>query len=405
MHFQAKHSKKQSMGPHEQAHSTLQRLRRYYDERRSFAIRILDQKVVLNFDLESLDPHMILAKKPAMDQEDGGSPTEKQQSLIGISSFLDHGTEDNFYDHFKFWQSNDLVSLDLSECHAMTFESLDLELIATESNQTYLEKVRSCLNDIEKGRYYQINLLRYFDIQLKSHDNQDLLQWRLIKKLLLDAPKRGFILSTQDTFIASFSPETFVSWRPESAGSYKITTHPIKGTRRASPEPWEPSTKDLAELNIIIDLMRNDLNEICETGSVRVDSPGEVHNYGTVDHRVARISGRLKNHLSLNDMFRRILPSGSITGAPKKEVLKAIASLEGRSRGYFMGNAWFFNSTLSHLDSTVLIRTINWNKEKNALQYAAGSGLTIASDPRSELEEIHHKCLVIAGANTSALAN
>jgi para-aminobenzoate synthetase component 1 len=148
---------------------------------------------------------------------------------------------------------------------------------------------------------------------------------------------------------------------------------------------------------MIVDLLRNDLNTVSERGSVQVDNEGTVVSFPTVHHVVAQISARLRKDLTIGEVLQGLCPAGSISGCPKREVLKGIAEFEQRSRGYLMGHCFYFDDA-GHFDSSVLIRTLVGEAHPGGgfqLEYAAGSGITIASDPQQELQEIWDKCRVI----------
>ncbi|MEI8026556.1 MAG: chorismate-binding protein [Pseudomonadota bacterium] len=273
-------------------------------------------------------------------------------------------------------------------------EELRIGLEPLQSDESYLEACQKALDWIRNGRFYQLNLLRYFKI-LGTSRAQFVGHW------LRNTGDHGALLIDDDREIFSYSPEQFVI-STGSSGLRRVETYPIKGTRRRSPDPamdlrlkadLETSTKDRAELSMIIDLMRNDLARISKRNTVRVDSPGRVYSYPTVHHLVAQVSGAALDDLTLNQLFS-ILPAGSITGAPKVEVMAAISELESRRRGFFMGSAFHLNS-LGDFKSTVMIRTAL--KVGDEYQYAAGSGIVVKSIPEDEMAEIYVKCRVLSG--------
>jgi para-aminobenzoate synthetase component 1 len=271
-----------------------------------------------------------------------------------------------------------------------------IELLPKSDDESYLDSVRNVISDIRKGRFYQLNLLRYFSLKEDPSSRQ------LIERFFLKSGSHASIYSLGDETIYSFSPEKFVSFYPENEDNLIIETCPIKGTRPRSLDPLEDvqlkdelaqSKKDNAELHMIVDLMRNDLNRLANPMTVEVIDPGSVQSFESVHHLVAKIKGRVKSKMILKDLFRCFLPAGSITGAPKIEVMSAIYNIEKRSRGWFMGNA-FYLSRCGRFDSSVLIRTLHKNSN-GTFEYAAGSGLVIKSVPEEELEEIHTKCRVL----------
>ena len=222
-----------------------------------------------------------------------------------------------------------------------------------------------------------------------------------VEHWLVNSGNQGALLIDDDREIFSYSPEQFVV-SSNSSPPRRVETFPIKGTRRRSQDPdmdsrlkadLETSPKDRAELSMIIDLMRNDLAQICKKNTVRVDEPGQVYSYPTVHHLVAHVSGEALDDLTLGQIFS-ILPAGSITGAPKVEVIAAISELENRKRSFFMGSAFHLNSS-GDFKSTVMIRTAL--KVGDAYQYAAGSGIVVKSVPEDEMAEIYVKCRVLSG--------
>jgi len=264
------------------------------------------------------------------------------------------------------------------------------------TDASYQDAVRGALEDIRRGRYYQINLLRYWfteDPILRS-------QW-LAQLSKMGGPFSAYI-DCAGLQLVSFSPERFFRLAPSEQGT-RIVTEPIKGTRPVSADADEDrrhrealmaSAKDAAELNMIVDLLRNDLFRVCQSSSVKVLDPGSLHSFANVHHRIARIQGLLRPDLTLDGLLQALCPGGSITGAPKREVMTAIREKESRPRELFMGNIIYKDAWTGCLDSSILIRTAVRTK---FWEFAAGSGLVVQSDPAEELAEIQTKALVLLG--------
>jgi para-aminobenzoate synthetase component 1 len=217
----------------------------------------------------------------------------------------------------------------------------------------------------------------------------------------MGGPFSAFI-DLPDLKLVSFSPERFFQLITDESGTW-IESEPIKGTRPVSQDPDEDrrqqealmaSSKDAAELNMIVDLLRNDLFRVCQASSVRVLDPGSLHSFSNVHHRIARIRGLLRPRLSMGELLKALCPGGSITGAPKREVMLAIREKEARPRGFFMGNIVYKDAWTGVLDSSILIRTAVHHQQ---WEFAAGSGLVIHSDPAEELAEILTKARVMPG--------
>ena len=272
------------------------------------------------------------------------------------------------------------------------YEALDL--VPDCSDESYEDMVTEALKDIQAGRYYQINLLRYFRCSGATKASiADLIASR-------GGPFACWIMQG-DSEVISFSPEHFVEISG-ATGSRTISTSPIKGTSprfkdqsldEKSAQELLSSKKNLAELHMIIDLMRNDLNRICQPGSVKVRDANKLVSFINVHHLVGSVTGRLRDNLSTFDFLTALCPGGSITGAPKIEVMNAIRQYEGRPRGFFMGHAFMLDEN-GTFNSSILIRTLQKTAGKD-YEFSAGSGIVIHSDPKSERLEIDAKCNVL----------
>lgn len=273
-------------------------------------------------------------------------------------------------------------------------QSQSIALISDTNTAQYESMIKQALEDIRDGRYYQINLLRYFQAAHVSNVNMA----ELINN-------RGGPFSCwfrhQRTEIISFSPEQFVEIRANGNQKF-VSTSPIKGTSprysdpiadQISADELQRSSKNLAELHMIIDLMRNDLNKICLPGTTTVTERNKLLTFANVHHLAGTIKGRLKEGITVDEFFKALCPGGSITGAPKIEVIRAIREFEQRPRGYFMGHA-FMQDTSGLFNSSVLIRTV-CRSVRNKYEFSAGSGIVIHSDPTSERLEIDAKCNVL----------
>jgi para-aminobenzoate synthetase component 1 len=173
--------------------------------------------------------------------------------------------------------------------------------------------------------------------------------------------------------------------------------HPIKGTRRviANPEAdlyagddLGASAKDRAENVMIVDLVRNDLARVCTPESVRVEALCRLERYRYVQHLVSIVAGRLRRGLTAIDALDAAMPGGSVTGAPKHRACEIITALEGVARGAYCGSLGYvgFDGTA---DFNLLIRT--FVASGGTITFAAGGGITAASDPAAEHAESLHK--------------
>jgi para-aminobenzoate synthetase component 1 len=184
--------------------------------------------------------------------------------------------------------------------------------------------------------------------------------------------------------ILSNSPELFL--RVES-DSRTVSTRPIKGTRPRQPgmeEALRRSEKDQAELNMIVDLERNDLGRVCEIGTVRVAQPREIEAHPTVYHGVATVEGRLRRDVTFIDLLRATFPGGSVTGAPKIRAMQIIEELEPVRRGPYCGAIGYVAGDGS-IQFNVAIRTMII--ESGKVHVPVGGAVVADSDPAAEYEE------------------
>lgn len=188
-----------------------------------------------------------------------------------------------------------------------------------------------------------------------------------------------------------FSPEIFVRVSPEGV----ISSHPMKGTIDATlPNAREQileDPKELAESATIVDLIRNDLSSVAS--GVRVKRFRYVDKVKTCDGALLQVSSEVAGQLPedwrsrLGEILDRLLPAGSITGAPKGSTQVLIARAEQHERGFYTGICGYFDGR--SLDTGVMIRFIE--REGDHHYYHAGGGITINSSCRSEYEEVIEK--------------
>ncbi len=146
------------------------------------------------------------------------------------------------------------------------------------------------------------------------------------------------------------------------------------------------SEKERAENIMIVDLVRNDLNRSCRTGTVEVDRLLEVHTFRRLHHLISTVSGELRPEVSAIEAIRNAFPMGSMTGAPKVSAMQLIEKLENRRRGLFSGAVGYFLPD-GDFDFNVVIRSLFYNVKTRHLSLMIGSAITYDSDPEAEYEE------------------
>jgi anthranilate synthase component I len=206
-----------------------------------------------------------------------------------------------------------------------------------------------------------------------------------------------------DFQIVGASPEILVRQEHTAAGA-KVTIRPLAGTRPrgATPEQdqaleTELSTdpKERAEHLMLIDLARNDIGRIAQTGSVKVTEAFVVERYSHVMHLVSNVEGLLRPGMSSLDVLRATFPAGTLTGAPKIRAMQVIDELEPVKRGIY-GGACGYLSFAGDMDVAIAIRT--GIIKDNTLYVQAAAGVVADSVPEMEWRETEHKARALIRA-------
>jgi len=255
-------------------------------------------------------------------------------------------------------------------------EIVDNNFSSSMSQQEYVSYVSNIQEDISNGEVYQVNACRILSATIAS----DLSLAPLFSSILENNPAPyASYLRIPGLEIASASPELFL--KREGA---QITSSPIKGTRPSGGPDF--GSKDQAENVMIVDLIRNDLGQICTDGSIDVPRLLAIEEHPGLDHLVSDVTGELKDGLNWNQVITPLLPPGSVSGAPKSSAIRIIAQFE-KNRGPYCGAIGWIQGDSCEL--AVAIRTF-W-KEEQTLKFGTGAGITWASDPHAEWEETELK--------------
>ncbi|MEO7036116.1 MAG: anthranilate synthase component I family protein [Polyangiaceae bacterium] len=266
---------------------------------------------------------------------------------------------------------------------------------AIEDPEVHRARIRRALEHIRAGDLYQVNLARRFDFRVTGAP------WDVLARMATRGrPPFSAAFSWGGLDVVSLSPELFLS--TDIYGS--ILTSPIKGTRPRGASAardaelsseLDADPKERAELTMVLDVERNDLARLARSGTVRLTVPPHVEAHGTVLHRVATLAAELRPGVTRSELLERMLPSGSVTGAPKVRAMDLIAELEAERRGLYTGA---FGS-LAHdgtLELGMAIRTLTVREGQG--QYWAGGGIVADSDPEREVQETLWKAEALLSA-------
>jgi len=271
-------------------------------------------------------------------------------------------------------------------------ENIDFSQVRSNMDKNYyLRTVEKIQRYIYDGEVYQINFSQRFECDYDARAIE-LYHWQ---NRYNPSPCASYI-NAGGFHIVSASPEMFIT-----IADGVIQTKPIKGTRPRFDESNKStlrakqinarnfselldSEKEQAELNMIIDLERNDVARICRPGTRSVIQPRTIETYPTVFHAVATVAGRLREEITFCDVLKALFPGGSITGAPKIRSMEIIDETEPTARGVYTGSIGFIGIDGSAC-LNIAIRTIIIKDQKAYAQ--AGGGIVADSDPEAEWAE------------------
>ncbi|HGO8429129.1 TPA: chorismate-binding protein [Neisseria meningitidis] len=264
------------------------------------------------------------------------------------------------------------------------------------SETDYLDRIRQIHEAIRRGDTYQINYTTR--LHLQAYGNPVSLYRRLRQPVPYAVLSHLPDAQGQSAWTLCFSPELFLKIGSDGT----ISTEPMKGTapilgdgqdeRRAAELQADP--KNRAENVMIVDLLRNDLGKIAQTGTVCVPEPFKVSRFGSVWQMTSTIQAQALPNTSFADILRAAFPCGSITGAPKKMSMQIIESLETEARGLYTGSIGYLKPCAGGLGFegafNVVIRTLSLTPLSDGIYqgvYGVGSGIVIDSDPAAEYRE------------------
>ncbi|KAJ3321468.1 hypothetical protein HDV06_004137 [Boothiomyces sp. JEL0866] len=276
------------------------------------------------------------------------------------------------------------------------------EIKLSHEKKHYIDNINKSLENIVEGETYEVCLTTQLKVDIKKPHPHPYQMYKHLRKRN-PAPYAAYLSLGNGLHITSSSPERFLR-----ITNNHISMKPIKGTlQRATKINFTGtdkeieienqqrcshlanSEKDQSENLMIVDLIRNDLNQISVPNSVCVPHLMVVESYATVHQLVSTVESVLRPDLNPVDAIMRCFPPGSMTGAPKLRTVQIIETLEKIPRGPYSGAIGFF-SVNGESDFSVVIRTAVFKNEgdKTNVSVGAGGAIVALSNPEEEFEEM-----------------
>ena len=259
---------------------------------------------------------------------------------------------------------------------------------------THRRAVEAIQHQIREGAFYVANLCVPFEGPFQGDPIT-----AALAAFRAALPPYGAMLDMGDHHLLCLSMERLLSRKGD-----QLRSEPIKGTLPLTGDnevddlaatALQRDPKERAEHAMIVDLIRNDLGRVAETGSVQVSRFMEGERFPTVQHLVSRVEAKAKPNLRLAELLRSVLPGGSVTGAPKHSVCAHLSKVEAGPRGFYCGGLGWIDIN-GDLDLALPIRTAELSA--NSIRYWAGGGITLRSNPFNEWREMFIKIKAIQSA-------
>ena len=270
-----------------------------------------------------------------------------------------------------------------------------VELTSNHTRESFVEMVRQAKEEIAAGEIFQIVLSQRWETDFPTAEA--LTFYRALRSI--NPSPYMFLLRTTECTLVGASPEMLVR-----VTGRQVETRPIAGTRprgtthdedREHESSLLADPKERAEHLMLVDLGRNDVGRVCESGTVVVEDFCRVERYSHVMHLVTDVHGTLREDRTPVDAFLSCFPAGTVSGAPKIRAMELIDRFESTRRGPYAGAVAYFSFN-GNLDSCITIRTVTLANDRAYVQ--AGAGIVFDSDPEKEYEETVSKSMALRRA-------
>jgi len=274
-------------------------------------------------------------------------------------------------------------------------EARGVDLTSNHTRESFVEMVRAAKEEIVAGEIFQIVLSQRWETDFPT--SEALTLYRALRSI--NPSPYMFLLRTTECTLVGASPEMLVR-----VTGRKVETRPIAGTRprgvthdedREHENSLLADPKERAEHLMLVDLGRNDVGRVSESGTVVVEDFCRVERYSHVMHLVTDVHGTLREDCTPVDAFLSCFPAGTVSGAPKIRAMELIDRFETTRRGPYAGAVAYFSFN-GNLDSCITIRTLTLANDRAYVQ--AGAGIVYDSDPEKEYEETVSKSMALRRA-------
>jgi len=281
----------------------------------------------------------------------------------------------------------------------VTSASVRTDSVREFSRDAYLKAVVKAKEYIEAGDLMQVQIGQRIK---KPYVDAPLSLYRALRSL--NPSPYMYFYNFGDLQVVGASPEILVRNEALNDGSKKVTIRPLAGTRPRGSTPESDAQlarelladpKEIAEHVMLIDLARNDIGRIAQTGSVKVTDKFVIEKYSHVQHIVSNVEGTLKPELSNLDVLKATFPAGTLSGAPKVRAMELIDELELTKRGIY-GGACGYLSFGGEMDLAIAIRT--GVIKDGTLYVQAAAGIVADSVPEMEWQETENKARAVLRA-------